>query len=304
MRVSLLVLLMLPFFVMAQDILIKRDGKEVKTRILRIDKKQITYKLIDDPEFQTVTVEKKDVRMIRMEAGKVYNFDNEYPLPYIGLGGGAFLPTGKFHSTRSGEGYTPGYARIGANFKLSAGLYLKKKIGIPIEVKMMHCEFDDEDYLKSIQSPNGEMSSIEFDGGAYVFFSLQSGLMYSTFLGSKGKTVLDFKALGGFMYTTNRESRTTYIDNGNQTLSSTTKFNSKGFLSYGAGVNFRYMLSKRIGTCLFADLIMATPELSYNRTTNDATGINNNLGGVGSSMVRSVSGVNTGLSLYYHFNRR
>lgn len=302
MRLSYLLLFLLPLSSWAQDVLIKRNGQEIKTRIISIDKKVITYKVFDDPEFQTVTVNKKDVRMIRMEEGKVYDYDRTYPAPYIGLGGGPWIPTGRFGSYESNGESTPGYAGKGFQIRLSAGFYFSRKIGIAIEGRLGSSKFKTNEFDQNVQSSTFSGQSTESD--QYGFETIMAGPMYSTLLGRK--MTLDVKLMGGGLLLDRRTLETTYYSNGmsNPVLVNRIEYGKTFTLSGGLGINLRYAIMKRFSISLYGDYLQASPEIEYLSKVNDNTGFNNNLTDTKGTITRSISGASIGLSFNYQFNRK
>ena len=77
------------FNAMAQDIILKQDGTEIKAKVIEITDSQIKYKDFDYQDGTTVVIEKQDVRFIKYENGtqEVINAitENEPSVPTGGL---------------------------------------------------------------------------------------------------------------------------------------------------------------------------------------------------------------------------
>lgn len=76
---SLLTIIVFPFCilpVLAQDVIVHRDGKVAVCNIIEIDKESLSYKTADNPEGPLYTVPLKDVLSIRYENGKMVKLDD------------------------------------------------------------------------------------------------------------------------------------------------------------------------------------------------------------------------------------
>jgi hypothetical protein len=286
-----------------QDVVVKRNGQEIKTRVIKIDKKTISYKDVNDPEFNTTTVDKEDVKMIRMEDGSVIDFDKVYPKPYIGLGFGVFSPIATFASSDLERDETPGYAKPGFNLNIKAGFYLGKHIGIPIEIQNHRANIDLEKYTEQLISGSSSIS-ISSESSLYKFTSFRSGLMYSGSIGKK--FTYDIKALVGLMVVHERETLDQYYDDftGALLLSKRTIFKAALSGCGGGGFNLRYSPTGRYAIGIYSDIIAATPRIKYDRFVEDNINLGNNSSDNDLELTRSVSAINAGISFYWQFNRR
>jgi hypothetical protein len=288
----------------AQDVLVKRNGQEIKTRIVKIDKKTIAYKDASDPEFNTRTIDKKEVRQIRMEDGKVIDYDRVLPRPYIGLSLGPFSPVGKFGSTDpNNNNGTSGYAEGGGSLNLNAGFYFSRHVGIPIEFQSSRSNYDIESFNEQLESglSTGFVNAI---ADPYNFTSLKSGLMYSTCFGKR--LTLDLKATVGILTLLERENLAEYGNLFTNTISLTksTVFKTGFGVSTGGGISLRYSVGKRFAFGLFLDGINANPKILYDRFVEDESALQQDANDKDLEIRQSISGFTGGLLVYWQFNRR
>ncbi len=54
----------------AQDIITKKNGEDIKAKVLEIDNSNVKYKLFDEPDGVTYTMPKTQILMIRYESGR------------------------------------------------------------------------------------------------------------------------------------------------------------------------------------------------------------------------------------------
>jgi hypothetical protein len=92
-----LVLLLVTFIthqISAQDILIKRNGDQIDTKVLEISINEIKYKRYDNLEGPIISILKTDVFMIKFENGTTETFlQTAPPLATSSLGYSAYAPT-------------------------------------------------------------------------------------------------------------------------------------------------------------------------------------------------------------------
>lgn len=70
---------------MAQDIITKRNGEDIKAKVLEIDNTNVKYKLYDEPDGVTYTMRKSEILMIRYSSGRNEVF-NTSPATSYGYG--------------------------------------------------------------------------------------------------------------------------------------------------------------------------------------------------------------------------
>lgn len=63
----------------AQDIIVKKNGEDVKSKVLEIDSGTVRYKLFDEPDGATYVMNKSEILMIRHESGRNEIFET-YPV--------------------------------------------------------------------------------------------------------------------------------------------------------------------------------------------------------------------------------
>lgn len=54
----------------AQDLITKKNGEDVKAKVLEVTTNEVKYKLYDEPNGVTYTVKKSELLMIRYESGR------------------------------------------------------------------------------------------------------------------------------------------------------------------------------------------------------------------------------------------
>jgi len=64
------------YFCFAQDIIVTKDAKKIKAKVVRVNPDNVRYKDADDPDGQTHTILKKDIASILYEDGEVEAFDS------------------------------------------------------------------------------------------------------------------------------------------------------------------------------------------------------------------------------------
>ena len=60
----------------AQDLITKKDGQDIKARVLEVSPNEVKYKLYDEPDGATYIVKKSELVMIRYESGRNEVFNN------------------------------------------------------------------------------------------------------------------------------------------------------------------------------------------------------------------------------------
>ncbi|MCS6824731.1 MAG: hypothetical protein NZ529_10580 [Cytophagaceae bacterium] len=138
---SILTIVMIIFLsshsLLAQDLIYMKDGKEMKTRVFNITKKDIHYKMLDDPEFRTYTMPKSEVRKIRFQYGKVLNFE-KIPYHFLSFEIGRSLPLSYYRRAdliTSAENISPsGFAESGPHVKIEGGYYWKKNWAVAAKI--------------------------------------------------------------------------------------------------------------------------------------------------------------------------
>jgi len=61
----------------AQDIIVTKDSRKIKAKVVRINEENVRYKNFDDQEGQTITIPKSRIASILYEDGEVETFDAE-----------------------------------------------------------------------------------------------------------------------------------------------------------------------------------------------------------------------------------
>ncbi len=66
----------------AQDLITRKNGEEIKAKVLEVSSDEVKYKLYDEPEGATYIVRKSELVMIRFESGRDEVFNQDLGLLY------------------------------------------------------------------------------------------------------------------------------------------------------------------------------------------------------------------------------
>ena len=61
----------------AQDLITKKNGEDVKAKVLEVTPNEVKYKLYDEPNGVTYTAKKSELLMIRYESGRNEVFNQQ-----------------------------------------------------------------------------------------------------------------------------------------------------------------------------------------------------------------------------------
>ena len=151
--------------VSAQDIITTKTGEEIKARLLKLTRKQATYKTYDDPEFSTYTLPYKELASIKKEGQrKAVLFNHHLPRGYICYSmapPGSFIPLGSFGSSSFSSKHEPGFVQHGKGFnaKFDIAFYIYKKLGISIGLGYSNTPFDYNAYANALNGGNNVNNS-------------------------------------------------------------------------------------------------------------------------------------------------
>jgi hypothetical protein len=159
------------FVAKAQDSIVTSDGKSIKAKLLQINKKDVRYKVYDDPEFSTYTLLEKEISTITTEKGKKYIFNHKLPRAFISINFDVYQPLGDFGRTDFNEG-EPGFAIIGLGGHLRAGFYFAKRLGLQLCVGASGNRIDTEAYKEYYKDPSNPAEVI------YINYDVQSGTQH------------------------------------------------------------------------------------------------------------------------------
>jgi hypothetical protein len=296
----LLLILSAPLYLaIAQDVIVKENGEEIKSKVLEIGKNDIKYKNFDDPEFGTYTVEIKDVIKIRYEDGTEKIFGKNLVNSYIGLSIGSIKPNGDF---KSNDTYNPkaGYALGGGSqLALEVGVYLVKNIGIGCVIGGFSTEID----TNRVKDRYNSFDKVSFRfyerrwraqymmvGPLYSFrlsrkFAIDTRFLFGPFAAKKPAYGI---RLSGSSYDYDYD----YGDGHGTTL---------GTL---AGIAIRWHFSKRWGLRLGADYIRGKPQIRYDAIiTEYGPGFTNVSVERNNTLTQRISILRVGLGITYLFKR-
>jgi hypothetical protein len=172
--------------VSAQDIITTKTGEEIKARLLKLTRKQATYKTYDDPEFSTYTLPYKELASIKKEGQrKAVLFNHHLPRGYICYSmapPGSAIPLGSFGSSSFSSKHEPGFVdhNKGFNAKFDIAFYIYKKLGLSIGLGYSNTPFDYSAYAYALNGGNSvnntqggnfnvnALTTNEYNDGQYV----------------------------------------------------------------------------------------------------------------------------------------
>ncbi len=303
-----------------QDIIKTKSGEEIKAKVLKISKKEASYKTYNDPEFSTYTLPYKELSSISKEGEKKpILFNHNLPRGYVCVSGGISLPLGNLKKTAYDDsGNEPGFAKKGMNAKVDIGFYVYKKIGISACVGFFENTFDFEKYGTTFDGQLGASSSSNStgtsrvytnptDGSNWQFIHFQLGPLYS--IKFNNRFTWDLKARGGFTHvskpTISLNVSNTFDPNFTTYSQIEYSYDPKMTPSLNVGTSVRYLLTKRLALCLSADYIKSSPELNVLIVDNSATSSTGSGNGIkNSSVPYKLSSLNIGAGLAYSFKRK
>lgn len=275
------------FVAVAQDSIVTSDGKSIKAKVLKINKKDVQYKVYDDPEFSTYTLLEKEISTITTESGKKYVFNHKLPRAFISINFDAYQPVGNFGRTDFNEG-EPGFAIVGLGGHLRAGFYFAKRLGMHLCAGASGNRVDYEAYKEVYKDPSNpnETIYINYDvmtktqnvqnwGFGYVglgplySYKLAKWLTLDTRL-QIGITNVNKPSLNLVSYDSTSvnfdpaTSMPNYVIYGRPN-------NGQIFPSYGGGFSFRISPGRRIGFVIAADYMHTGGNIKFKEYLGDGT---------------------------------
>jgi len=264
----------------AQDIIRTNTGEEIKTRLLKFNKKGVIYKPFDDPEFNTFNIPYNKLASVKYQDEKKPIYCNhKLARAFIGLTFGPMIPLGSFAAIDyESTDKEPGFAqRDGLTFDLDAGFYLYRNIGLSIGIGRHTARYDTENYASIFNGTDKNTlggfyrayspDNIVGTNNRWIFTSGLIGPMYSI----KFKNWLTWDLLGrvGVISTTSPEIVLEYDPYFSQKTFYTKRRSERTNFGYQFGTNFRVMFTKRLSFVASANYLHTSPDMNieYNITT-------------------------------------
>ena len=293
---------------MSQDILIKRNGEQIKTRVLKVNKKDVVYKNYDDPEFTTYTINEAELDKLKPEKGREYWFNHKLPRAYIGVNYGLSMAVGAF----AGKSYDnassqPGFGGVGPILNIEGGFYIWKRLGFHFKAGISANKFDATSLANNYKTDPSDTVNVS-SGNNWGFGSFTFGPMYSVKL-AKWLT-WDNKVFIG-MLSSSKPSYFVNVSNaGNSTfLNVSSNGSSKTDGCWGLATTFRLCPVKRIGfhlTIEYRNSSATQNTTDYINGTIEGVNVNSNSNpnSISTSKTYANSVVNVTAGVAFQFNRK
>jgi hypothetical protein len=288
----------------AQDIIIKKDGEELKTKVVEVSDTLIKYKKFDDPEFFTFIIAKKDVKSIKYENGKTVNPNKRSKETYLELRSALVLPFGNYGSSDLKKN-NPGLAKAGFGSCLAFGFKVSKKLGLSLNLGSFYNNYNSEaldDQLKG-QLGQGEIVTTSYTRyeGKYLLVGLQYHIPVSK------KITWVSKLSAGVMGFSKPEFHYNYVDSTVATSPmqfdyySTSGHAVNG--AFGLGTSLWFKLSNRFTLTGNVDVMVSRQKVYYNIHSYSTQGNNMN-SATDYSKVVPVSVFNAGVGMIFYLRKK
>lgn len=306
MKKSILLFLLINLFgpvylSLGQDVIVKENGEEIKSKVLEVGKDDIKYKNFEDPEFSTYTIKIEEVEKIRYEDGTEKIFKKNLVNSYVGItigGMGALGDFGSFNTQNPGAGYAIEGKTRGS---LELGVYLIKNLGLGCVFGAFNTQIDTNAIKDGYQS---------FDKVSFRLYEprwraqyMMVGPLYSFKLGKRFAIDTRFlvgpfmarKPAYGIRITSNTYAYDYDYDYGPG------RGTTLGFLS---GAAIRWHFSKKLGLRLGIDYIHARPRINYDvLITEYGPGFTNSRSEINNILVQRISILRFGVGIIFLFKR-
>lgn len=304
-----------------QDTIKTKSGEEIKARVLKMTRKETTYKSYDDPEFSTYTLPYKELSSIKKEGEKKpILFNHRLARAYLGLSiapPGLARPMGSFAGTDYEEKGEPGFAGEGSAFKLDFGVYLWKNLGLAISTGYSWYKFGYEEYrdLYDVTGPGIYQFMVDqgYSNGRlkdtrWTFKQIMLGPVYSIKIGKR--ITQDIKAQVGFIETWKPDLHI-FLNTYNGTFSERSEFYysaaEKTELSYNLGTSTRVALSRRLAWYLAANFTHTSPQMDIEisqSTTTTTTTVSYSSSRSNTKIRYDISTLNLSMGFVFQFKRK
>ncbi|MBY0426937.1 MAG: hypothetical protein K2Q22_14980 [Cytophagales bacterium] len=318
----------------SQDLIVLQNGNEVPAKVLEITTNEIKYKLVANPDGPVYVLSKSEIFMIKYESGvkEVFNKSTtpspqpapaptpQAPAPsysynstpaqtvkappsnyrttkrhYISLTPlGLGMPFGRYSSTdTTGGSVNSGFATVGYSGNIEGAYFPHPNIGICAQFGLTTNGVNDSQTQTLLRNSGGNWT---FNTGAWVSAYIMAGPIASVPLSGSS---FDFKFLVGYVnvnsptYDYKGTSRS-----GDYLNYSQSSANAESLLLM-PGINYRLLLSEKIGFKFSLDLMLSTNSLQFNTTET----ISSNLPSIGTqsfsySYTVPVNNVNLGIGFF------
>lgn len=314
-RFFFLLVLSMCIGVQAQDIIEKKNGQQIRGRVISLDKKTLIYKPYDDPEFISYTIDKKELKKITYENGKVMEFGLEMPKNYIAFSMGGCGPLGELRSKSEEKAkYSAGYLKGGIFARFDAGIYLRKNFGIAIQIGGMNFRIDKDAVLHDlVNEDNAENPPVEIhyfdskdsskESKIANFNAMNIGLLYTKPIGTKHN--IDFRIMSGILNMRTHsllEVKTFYPEDPDKITHVYREYKVPTRMLLSLGVAYRYSITERWALRANLDWYSAVLKRSYSIKSQGA-GALLFTDGTNTNLLR-FRALNIGLGIVYQINRK
>jgi hypothetical protein len=259
-------LLLFSFFnnVTGQDIIVKINGDEIKTKIVQVSDTLVKYKNFDDPEFTTFLMPSSEIKMIKFENGKRKIFGIDLAQSYIGFIVANSRPTGDYSSSDgSRSNQAQGFAENGRYIGIDGCFYFKnKKWGLGFDLSSFSHTYNSSSMdasFKTNLNPNETVTTTFGRNYKGEWFAI--GPQYSSKIGRL--LTWDIRYSLGIM----GMSKPSFQYNNNNKNSSSITYNSSG--GFGTSLvrtfstGLRLHLTKKIALKLFLQYAASNPIVKF-----------------------------------------
>jgi hypothetical protein len=258
--------------VASQDIILKKNGEKIKTKIVQVNDTLVKYKNFDDPEFVTFSMPSSEIKWIKYENGKRKIFGIDLAQSYISILGGFSNPVGDY-STNNSSNSDAGLAKTGRFISIDGCFYLKnKKWGIGFDLTAFNNSFNSSDIDNTLRRSLLPTETLITNYGKYSGGWLAVGPQYSSKINRW--ITWDIRYSLGIMRLTNPSMQYNYHErNFGVTYNSNGGSGTSLVRTFGTGLRFH--LSKRLALKLFVQISTSNPTVKFTTdfTQTDSNGV-------------------------------
>ncbi|HXA02639.1 MAG TPA: hypothetical protein VNW99_11665, partial [Cytophagaceae bacterium] len=285
----------------AQDIIVKKNGEEFKTKIVQVDDTLVKYKNFDDPEFVTFSMPSSEIKMIKYENGKRKIFGIDLAQSYISILGGIANPTGDYSSSdlsRSDQGL----AKSGRYNSIDGCFYLKnKKWGLGFDLTSFSNGYNSSQIDRNFKQNLSQNETVVTKYGKYSGAWLAIGPQYSSKLNQW--ITWDIRYAWGIMGFTKPSFQYTYHDKNSSSIAYNSRMGLGISLVRTFSTGLRFHLSKRLALKLFVQIASSNSTVKFNtdlKQTDSTGAIVFSDFSTHKKLIR-YGGINIGIGLTYQF---
>jgi hypothetical protein len=238
----------------AQDIIVKQNGEEIKSKVVQVNDTLVKYKNFDDPEFITYDIAGSELKMIIFENGKKKIFGIDLARSYIGVAWGNFQPSGRY---KDDDGAEPG-----KGLNIDGCFYMKnRKWGLGFEMGFFENGFNSS-YID--QQLRNNLSGNEFITTSFGKFNgswVAIGPQYSSKLNRW--ITWDVRYAAGLMNMSKPSLDYFYTDGGNINVIYKEEKGHGQSVMQSFNTGFRFNFTKRLALKLSIRLAGSNPIIKY-----------------------------------------